>query len=266
VIVASDLDRTLFFSKRALTEFGLPEKTVLKPIEIKDGSPVGYMTEPSYFSLLELCRQCTFIPVTTRTTEQFYRFTLFNGNMSPTYAITANGANIIYKGKLSTEWNDDISKKLRKETAVQGELLSLLKKEGFRLEGEIRLAENLFFYYILDNLPSVDERNAIVYFSSRNGWRVSLQGRKLYFIPKAISKGAALSFICNREGKEAFAGAGDSVLDWDFLQNCSYRYVPRHGELAKAGGMHDFTLTQNSGAAAGEEILQQFLSLVSLKI
>lgn len=266
MIFASDLDRTLFYSNRALKEFGVPENTVLKQIEIKDGYPFGYMTEPSYFSLLELCQHCTFIPITTRTTEQYQRFVLFEGNMKPTYAITSNGAHIIYKGVLLSDWKNYISKLLKNEIVAQVELISLLKREGLHLEGEIRLAENLFFYYVLNSLPSIYDRETIFHISSINGWRVSLQGRKLYFIPKAISKGAALSFICNREGKEAFVGAGDSVLDWDFLQNCSFRFVPRHGELAVANKTHDFTMTQNSGAAAGEEILKRVLSLIRLKI
>jgi hydroxymethylpyrimidine pyrophosphatase-like HAD family hydrolase len=265
MIFASDLDRTIFYSNRALKELGVPEKLDLKPIEIKAGLPVGFMTEQSYLSLMELCRHTLFIPVTTRTTEQFGRFILFN-TPCPTYAITSNGANIIYKGSLIADWRNDLLKQIKNETVEQGELLSKLKQEGFRFEGEKRQAEQLFFYYILNNPPSLMEKEAIKRTAFQHGWKVSLQGRKLYFIPNAINKGAALSFICNREGKEAYAGAGDSVLDWDFLQYCSHRFVPRHGELASIDGLYDLTLTKNSGAAAGEEILLQFLSLLRLKI
>jgi 3-deoxy-D-manno-octulosonate 8-phosphate phosphatase KdsC-like HAD superfamily phosphatase len=61
------------------------------------------------------------------------------------------------------------------------------------------------------------------------------------------------------------AGAGDSVLDWDFLKNCTYRFVPSHGELLKVMGPADITLTNQLGVAAGEEILDRFLHALSLK-
>jgi hypothetical protein len=65
---------------------------------------------------------------------------------------------------------------------------------------------------------------------------------------------------------EALAGAGDSNLDLDFLQNCRYRYVPKHGELANVSENFSLTFTKNKGPLAGEEILHQFLSLLSLKV
>lgn len=266
MIFASDLDRTLVYSHRALMELEAPSGLVLRPIEMKDGKPVGFMTETSFSMLKELCKQSLFIPVTTRTTEQYKRFVSFEKDINPTYVITSNGANILYKGVIDKDWNDSISKQLKNEIVPKGEFLSILNREGFIFEGELRHAENLFFYYLLNSLPPLFDRDEINHLSSQYGWTVSLQGRKLYFIPRAISKGAALSFICNREGKEAFAGAGDSFLDWDFLRKCTHRFVPRHGELAGKNGMRNFTLTKNSGAAAGEEILQQFLSLVGLKI
>ena len=82
-----------------------------------------------------------------------------------------------------------------------------------------------------------------------------------------ISKGNALEYICNREGMEAIAGAGDSVLDWDFLQNCRNRFVPRHGELIdKLETTRRNQLTNKLGIAAGEEILQHFHKTLSLKV
>jgi len=62
------------------------------------------------------------------------------------------------------------------------------------------------------------------------------------------------------------AGAGDSILDWDFLKNCQHRFVPNHGELAKhlvnVSGGRTSILTMNSGVRAGEEIIQYFYQLI----
>ena len=49
MIIASDLDRTLMYSKRAIEEFGRPKNKSLKPVEKKHGNWVGYMTERCFF-------------------------------------------------------------------------------------------------------------------------------------------------------------------------------------------------------------------------
>ncbi|WML25880.1 hypothetical protein [Neobacillus sp. OS1-33] len=266
MIFASDLDRTLVYSKRAIEEMGEFDKTALRPVEKKDNDWVAFMTDQSFLALKELSQACLFVPVTTRTTEQFNRFFIFKKDIPLKYAITSNGANIIYEGEMMEEWSSHIFNRMNAESASQTELLANLKREGFQFDGQIKQAENLFFYYILNSLPPALDRKAINDVAVSFGWRISLQGRKLYFIPRAISKGDALEFISKREGIEVIAGAGDSVLDWDFLKNCQNRFVPAHGELARVSGTSNYTLTNNYGVGAGEEIIQQFLQLIQLRV
>jgi hypothetical protein len=266
MIFASDLDRTLIYSDRAIEELGVPKCSVLKPVEKKDDNWVAYMTQGSYLALKELSIHSLFVPVTTRTTEQFNRFVIFKEDIPLTYAITSNGANILYKGVQMDEWSTYISKRMHAESVPQDELLSSLLGEGYQFDGLMRQAEKLFFYFILNSLPTASVRKGIQELADKVGWRISLQGRKLYFIPRAISKGTALEYICQREGTEVIAGAGDSVLDWDFLRNCQNRFVPNHGELARVSGTTNYILTKNQGVYAGEEILQQFLMLLKQKV
>ncbi|MBV7508048.1 hypothetical protein KW850_22790 [Bacillus sp. sid0103] len=266
MIFASDLDRTLVYSKRAIDELGIDAQFVLKPIEKREQNWVAYMTESSYFALKELALTSLFIPVTTRTTEQFNRFSIFKEDIPIKYAITSNGANIIYQGNLMEDWSSHIIYRLKEESVSQEELLIKLNKEGLQFDGHIKQAENLFFYFILNSLPPASDCRAIHDVAALNGWRISIQGRKLYFIPRAISKGDALEFISKREGMELMAGAGDSVLDWDFLKNCHYRFVPAHGELARVSGTSNYTLTKNKGVGAGEEIIHHFLQLLHLSV
>ncbi|MGG3470194.1 hypothetical protein ABES02_22250 [Neobacillus pocheonensis] len=259
MIFASDLDRTLVYSKRALEELGIPKGTLLKPVEKKDGSWVSYMTESSFFTLKELSRHSLFVPVTTRTTEQFNRFTIFAEDIPLKYAITTNGANILYHGEPLKEWADTILQALEMDSAAPEELLAKLQREGFRFDGQLKQVENLFFYFILNSLPDSFEKSELSDWVAKYGWRISLQGRKLYFMPYAISKGTALDYICQREGMVAIAGAGDSYLDLDFLELCQNRFIPKHGELARVSMKSVFTFTEKCGVLAGEEILQQFL-------
>ena len=51
-----------------------------------------------------------FIPVTTRTIEQFQRITLFQNEIIPEYAITSNGGNILHNGKQDVTWNKEIKR------------------------------------------------------------------------------------------------------------------------------------------------------------
>jgi hydroxymethylpyrimidine pyrophosphatase-like HAD family hydrolase len=216
--------------------------------------------------LRQLNQECLFIPVTTRTTEQFKRFVIFEREIPLTYAITTNGAHILYKGEPLKEWSQLLRFRLTNETMELVEFLGILKREGFHFDGKLKQVEKLFFYYILECLPPASELLSIRELAALNGWRTSLQGRKLYFIPTLISKGNALQYICEREGKEAIAGAGDSVLDWDFLQNCRYQFVPRHGELKDQVNSSLVNLTNEQGIAAGEEILKYFQTVLSLKV
>ncbi|OLS37767.1 HAD family hydrolase [Bacillus sp. MRMR6] len=265
MIIASDLDRTLMYSRRALDELGHSRETKLKPVERKDGSWVGYMTETAFSDLKKLSRESLFIPVTTRTTEQFKRFVIFESEVSLPYAITSNGANILYKGNPLKEWSENLSSQMAHEVLGLDEFLSTLLKEGYCFDGQLKKVEKLFFYFILNGLPSSFEQRGIRALAASYGWRLSLQGRKLYFIPKLISKGNALEFICEREGMEAFAGAGDSVLDWDFLQKCRYSFVPKHGELKEHVDASLITLTNKLGIAAGEEILKNIRASLLMK-
>ncbi|WP_042355348.1 hypothetical protein [Bacillus rubiinfantis] len=258
MIIASDLDRTLMYSARAMKELTGIGDYELEAVETKDNEPVGFMTKTAFEQLESICQQALFIPVTTRTTEQFNRFTIFSKEIQLPYAITTNGAYILYHGKPLGEWSCVISEAMKRGTASLPEMMSLLAKEGYHFLGHLRQVEHFFFYYTFTSLPAEFDIIAVEKLASQYGWRISLQGRKLYFIPKVISKGAALEFICQREGMEPIAGAGDSLLDWDFLQHCRHRFVPKHGELARWSKDYCFSIIDQDGVKAGEEILVRF--------
>ena len=264
MIIASDLDRTLMYSARAIKELNAAEEQELKPVEMKEGRWIGFMTETALRNLKQLSQQALFIPVTTRTTEQFSRIVIFETDIALKYAITANGADILYYGRKLEEWSEQVLQTMNTESLSMAEMLALLKSEGFSYASELRQVENLFFYYHFKSVPDLLDKNALHALAAVSGWRISLQGRKLYFIPKAISKGAALEFICQREGLKAVAGAGDSILDWDFLQHCQHRFVPKHGELVSRSEHGLFTVIEQTGLKAGEMIIKEFLKLIPL--
>jgi hydroxymethylpyrimidine pyrophosphatase-like HAD family hydrolase len=264
MIIASDLDRTLIYSNRAIDEFGRPADTMLKPVESRDGRWISFMTNSSFIALEALFRQFLFVPITTRTIEQYRRIRIFQEELLPRYAITSNGANILLNGKQMKEWSESISQKIKNEAATTEEITALFQKEGCNFDGIKRPVEDLFFYFILNNPLPVGDKQMLSTLLAPFGWNVSLQGRKLYFIPKVINKGDALEFVCRHSGEIAFAGSGDSMLDLDFLKSCRYCFIPNHSEL-----VHDpcietplgMSVTKNNGVLAGEEILNRYLLL-----
>lgn len=263
MIIASDLDRTLIYSNRALDELGRPEESVLKPVESREGKWVSFMTNASFAALEALCRQYLFVPITTRTTEQYKRITIFQQELPLLYAITTNGATILQDGERMKEWSVHLSSKMRTETAAMEEIISFLQKEDFPINGKRKQVEDLFFYFILTSPISIKDKKSLCAALAQFGWNVSLQGRKLYLIPKVINKGDALEFVCSQKGARAIAGSGDSILDLDFLAHCRYRFVPNHGELVQdpSNMIPEIFVTKNRGILAGEEILNHYLSL-----
>lgn len=251
---ASDLDRTLIYSKRALAAFNQTAFSNLCCVERKDGEEVAFMTKKARELLQAISKHCLFVPVTTRTYEQFSRIFLFSSDVPLTYAVTSNGANIYYKGERVLEWQEIVRNRLEKECLPIEKMISLVQK--LNIIGKLKLAEGLFFYYILKEGISFETINIVRLLAREHGWRVSIQGRKLYFVPKPVCKGEAIKFIRKKQQIQTLFGAGDSILDDDFLKLCDFSYVPSHGELGKDIKLENsYKLSKKTGVLAGEEIL-----------
>lgn len=264
MMFASDLDRTLIYSDRALSEFGHAGKDGLVGVERKGGQAVAFMTKKAHKALKEISGQMLFVPVTTRTLDQYKRVFIFQENMPVTYAVTSNGANIFYHGKSLPEWDTAVQQRLKNECALIEDMIAASK--AYELNGSLKKADNLFFYYILSDQLTTEEKNRMSKIAESNGWRVSLQGKKLYFVPNPVCKGEAVKFIKEREGIHSIFGAGDSLLDHDFLKVCDFPYVPNHGELAKDKTRSlSYHISQNTGVKAGEEILSAILGSIKKK-
>jgi len=259
---ASDLDRTLIYSQRALEALQTPLTEKMMPVERREEKEVSFMTKESFFLLQEIAKKCLFVPVTTRTYEQYKRVFIFEKEIPVAYNVTNNGSHIYYQGELITEWKTRVLSRLEEECIQKERLLKQLEK--FDIKGTLKIADHLFFYYILHQPLLGEEKHRLIEMAEAVGWKVSLQGKKLYFMPVPICKGEAIQYIQKREGITTVFGAGDSTLDEPFLAVCDSFLIPRHGELAlhwKSGTSHD-DVTKNNGAYAGEEIIQHVYRLV----
>jgi hypothetical protein len=125
---------------------------------------------------------------------------------------------------------------------------------------KMRNAEGLFCYAVLHRkrVPAGFIAETAAWADTR-GWQVSLQGRKLYFVPQALTKSAAVAEIARRTDAGPVLAAGDSLLDADLLEAADRGIVARHGELVASGWTAPHvSVTSEIGVRAGEEIVRWF--------
>ncbi|RFU69028.1 haloacid dehalogenase [Peribacillus saganii] len=264
MIFASDLDQTLIYSRRAfrLKEGEAePEITLVETYEERE---ISFMSNKAIDLLKEVNSKMMFLPVTTRTMEQFMRIAIFQKEIIPSLAVTSNGGNILVNGKADEDWKQHIETKINESSLASEDLLksfSRLAREDWVLSQ--RTADELFHYCIVQrDLAPLDELADFRKEIEGQGWRMSLQGRKLYLVPESVNKWDAVAYVKEKMGKTFVAAAGDSLLDLCMLEVADFAIAPLHGELAETSlnlGRH-IRRTRRQGIQAAEDILEAVLS------
>ncbi|MEU6311806.1 HAD family hydrolase [Streptomyces sp. NPDC047014] len=262
VLVASDLDRTLIYSTAAL---GLtmpdPEAPRLLCVEVHESKPLSYMTETAAALLARLTEDpgVVLVPTTTRTRKQYQRIR-FPGRPVP-YAICANGGQLLVDGVPDRDWRRQVAARLAEECApleeVSRHLVAVADPVWLR---KTRVAEDLFAYLVVErDLVPEEWLKSLAEWAEARGWTVSLQGRKIYAVPRPLTKSAAMREVARRTGATATLAAGDSLLDADLLLAADAAWRPGHGELADVGWTApSVTALPEAGVLAGEEIVRAF--------
>ncbi|MBP2000839.1 hydroxymethylpyrimidine pyrophosphatase-like HAD family hydrolase [Paenibacillus shirakamiensis] len=255
MIFASDLDRTLIYSRNSMGE-GIPEDELM-PVELYNNEVLSFMTVQSLTLLKEISDIATFIPVTTRTIEQYQRIFGIKDTFSPKYAITSNGGNILIDGTPDQEWASLVQTAMLTSAEHQEikELFDTLSTPDWALRG--RLCDGMFYTIIIDrNIMPEEVLDSLRDQLSLLGWSISVQGRKMYLIPSRINKGDALRYIMDRLGTSYVAAAGDSLLDESLLAVADYAIAPGHGELFNVyAASNIYKFTTSAGIRASEELL-----------
>ncbi|MCF1600038.1 HAD family hydrolase [Streptomyces muensis] len=261
VLVASDLDRTLIYSAAALA-LTMPDARAprLLCVEVHEARPLSYMTETAAQLLTDLGDTAVFVPTTTRTRKQYQRINL--PGPAPKYAICANGGHLLVDGATDPDWHAQVQARLAEQCAplaeIQDHLMATASPAWVRKH---RIAEDLFAYLVVERelLPEEWVKELAVWAENR-GWTVSLQGRKIYAVPKPLTKSAAVHEVARRTGADLTLAAGDSLLDADLLLAADKGWRPGHGELADANWTAPtISALPERGVLAGERILREFL-------
>lgn len=218
MLFLSDLDRTLIFSYKRLTDDNIC-------VEEKEGKKLSFMTPLSAKLLCEISEKVTFIPVTTRSIEQYERISFPSG--MPRFAVCDNGGNLLVNGVPDPLWRKCAEEHILPAMAEMERIKSFWESLD-EVYFEVRLVDGTFIFTKshtpLETLRLTAEKLCPE--------KVGLfdNGDKIYAVPQGINKGAALLWLRERFGEEIIA-AGDSLFDREMLQNADIAIV-KQGELS----------------------------------
>lgn len=257
ILCATDLDRTLIYSRGALEAHG-DTKRSLVAVERHEQKDASWMTADAAAAFTDLTGRSMVVPVTTRTPEQWHRVRL--PGAPATYAVTANGGVLLVNGRVDHSWDTVVAARLR-HSAPLDEIWAHASRVC-RPEWTVKLrnARGMFCYAVLHRkrVPAGFVAEAAGWAEQR-GWQLSLQGRKLYWVPRSLTKSAAVAEVARRTESELVLAAGDSLLDADLLESADRGIAARHGELVAGGWTYpSVTITEHSGVRAGAEIVDWF--------
>lgn len=221
MIFLSDLDRTMIFSYKRLS----PDENLC--VEIYNDRQVSFMTHRSAALFTELISKVHFIPITTRSREQYERIVFPEGYI-PEYAVIDNGANLLKNGIIDEEWHNDFREIISdaveelKRCRVFLESLDDVYYKPKMVDDSFIFAKCYNPYETLSKMSDVVKNTKTEFF--RNG-------EKIYAIPNGISKKSALDKLRVRFPTEDFIAAGDSLFDYEMLCSADVSIV-KYGELS----------------------------------
>jgi hydroxymethylpyrimidine pyrophosphatase-like HAD family hydrolase len=265
LIFACDLDQTLIYSRNSM---GLIDADELVPVEIYKEENHSFMTRTAFHKLQVISQQVHFVPTTTRTYEQFERIFGLRESIRSHYAIVSNGGKVLVDGQLDLHWDNHVRQAMLRGCAPSAEVKQIFDRLA---DGGCVLRENYcdeLFYSIVVNrdlLPQgmMTELAALL---QTLGWNCSLQDRKIYLVPNAVSKGLAAQYVKELAGAGSLFAAGDSLLDESMLVIADKAIAPNHGELYRKYGAHSqIQFTKHSGIRACEEILDVLLEQMEVR-
>lgn len=261
-LIASDLDRTLIYSRKFVDD----DAVGVQCVETLDGAQISFMTAAAIDALQQLASHQVVVPATTRTVAQYRRVALPGGPYR--FAVTSNGGTILVDGQPDPAWSAAVTASVAAGgIALEDVLAALHARISDTWVRSVKVAENLFCYLVVDEaVMPADFVATWQQWCEPRGWKVSQQGRKVYTVPHSLCKSHAVEEVRRRlaaAGELApdapVLAAGDGALDAELLLAASAAIRPAHGELHAMGWQAEgLTVTAAPGARAAEEILAWF--------
>lgn len=228
MIFTTDLDRTLIYSNRVLSEY--PSNIDYTVVEAVDGRNISF-TSTAFFKWLinrDIDSKLRIIANTARSKQEFERTSI---HKYFDYGIVANGGIITYKGSILKDWELQIDR-----AYIVNLISEVLNKLGnFKsIEYESRLIDNSYiFTKTTDGDSCTQELNQLI--QEYKDIRFIIQRNKVYIIPNLVSKANAIRWLSNYLSEEVAIASGDSEPDIEMLKLAKVSIVPGHGEIIQKG-------------------------------
>lgn len=226
ILLACDLDNTLIYSykHRVAGDFC---------VEWLDGQEQSFMTARTQELLRQLPDNVRLVPVTTRSLEQYQRicWPKLAKAASPQWAVCSNGGLLLAAGEPKPAWQEEAARLVVPYEQVLTELAWQLG--GLSEYKRCRMVDNIYLYTVCQDAATAER--CLADFSGFGGLQVVRGGRKVYFLPPEINKGAAVRRLRQRWPEAVLVAAGDSGLDLPMLEAADLALLPDEtlaGQLA----------------------------------
>lgn len=148
IIFASDLDNTLIHSYKNAEYNDVC-------VESKDLKKLSFMTQSSYLKLQDINNKVIFIPITTRSIEQYRRIKLLKKGF-PKYAITSNGGHLIVDNNIDKDWFEESKKLIENVYSELLESINILNQDK-NVCFDVRLVDEMFVFTKTGNIKKNNE-------------------------------------------------------------------------------------------------------------
>lgn len=254
-IFASDLDNTLIYSYKR--EIGT-DKILAERYE---GREVSFMTAYAHEMLDKVSQHMLFVPVTTRSVEQYQRI-WFSQTWTPKLALTTNGGVLLVDGKSDPAWYAQSKQIAEPAECAMRQAEAILEDDPNRAL-DVRRVDGLFVYTKSTDVTQTMER-------LRQGIDLSEvelldNGVKIYVLPRALNKGEAVRRLRARLGEHnhVFA-AGDSLFDLPLLAAADTAFYPESLAYIATQGQQVVQVTPEQGVFS-DVILRTIMRRITQK-
>ncbi|MFT7490488.1 MAG: hydroxymethylpyrimidine pyrophosphatase-like HAD family hydrolase [Pseudohongiellaceae bacterium] len=234
VIAFSDLDDTLFLSKRKCHDLSGHKKAAILP----DGE-IGAYSTPQQQALISLFNSSCIIPVTGRRTDSLSRVLI----KFKSYKIASHGSIVLdLKNELHPLWRILLEEEepLWRDRMYRFKFELEQYCEIYNLKLRVRvISDKGFTCYVCvkGEMLQLQKLKAIISELNTDGFVVHLNDRNLALLPPYASKRRAVTFLKNileseAKGHLTFVGLGDSLSDSAFMSICDFQMSPSNSQIS----------------------------------
>ena len=213
-LFACDLDNTLIHSYKYRTASDIC-------VEIYNGREQSFISIRAVDLLRQIIGEMTFIPVTTRSIDQYNRINWPTGT-APKYAVVSNGANLLIESERDIDWWNEFHACIQPyEDEIQHQYFLLSADDKFTI---CRIVDDSFIFMKCRDEIAIEE--CADELQSYTNLVVRYSGRKIYLFPPELNKGEALCRLQNKLSPTHTFCAGDSFIDVPMLNLADIAYAP----------------------------------------